>query len=243
MADAQRPTPPNRLHELRRLRGLTQNKLAELAGISGQQIGHLERGERRMTFTQAELLAPHLGCAPADLLSHAEGISIPVTCRIAAAFSETAPDEYHIDPPQARVPALPGLKSPEDCFAAEILDDSADRLYPAGSVLVARPVAGSIVLGSKIIFRHYTGSGASRQTMEILVGLLERAATGDLTLALRSENRELPAGVTIKHHNSSAGLAESRLEPAAPGASVDYAPDPADSGEIIGLVVMAITPE
>ena len=61
----------------RRLRGLTQNKLAELAGISGQQIGHLERGERRMTFTQAEILAPHLGCAPADLLSHAEGPRFP----------------------------------------------------------------------------------------------------------------------------------------------------------------------
>jgi transcriptional regulator with XRE-family HTH domain len=43
MADAKRSTPPNRLYELRRLRGLTQNKLAALVGISGQQIGHLER--------------------------------------------------------------------------------------------------------------------------------------------------------------------------------------------------------
>lgn len=243
MADAKRPSPPNRLHELRRLRGLTQNKLAGLAGISGQQIGHLERGERRMTFAQAELLAPHLGCAPADLLSHAEGISIPVTCRIAAAFSESAPVDYHMDPPQARVPALPGLKTPEDCFAAELLDNSADRLYPAGSVLVARPVGRSIALGSKIIFRHCTGSGASRRTMEILVGLLELAPTGDLTLALRSENSELPASVTIKRRESSTGLGESRLEPAAIGASVEYQAAPDDPGEIIGLVVMAITPE
>jgi len=112
---------------------LTQNKLAELAQISGQQIGHLERGERRMTFTQAELLATHLGCAPVDLLSHAAGISIPVTCRIAAAFSESAPSDYDISPPLTRVPALPGLKNPEDCFAAELIDDSADHLYPSGT--------------------------------------------------------------------------------------------------------------
>jgi hypothetical protein len=151
-----------------------------------------------MTFTQAELLAPHLVCAAADLLSHAEGISIPVTCRIAAAFSKIAPDDYRMDPPQTRVPALPGLKSPEECFAAELLDDSADQLYPAGSVLVARPVGPSIPLGSKILFRHFTGSGASRRTMEILVGLLERETSGDLTLAVRSNNGELPASVTIK---------------------------------------------
>ncbi len=243
MADADLPAPPNRLHELRRLRGLTQNKLAELAGISGQQIGHLERGERRMTFTQAELLAPHLGCAAADLLSHAEGISIPVTCRIAAAFSETAPVNYHIDPPQARVPALPGLKTPEDCFAAEILDDSADRLYPAGSTLVARPVGNSVALGSKIIFRHCSGTGASRRTMEILVGLLERGATGDLTLALRTKNSELPANIIIKRCETATGLRESRLEPATSGAAIEYVSRPNDAGEIIGLVVMAITPE
>jgi len=225
------------------LRGLTQNKLAELTGISGQQIGHLERGERRMTFTQAELLAPHLGCAPADFLSQAKGNSIPVSCRIDAAFSETAPGDYHIDPPHVRVPALPGLKNSEGCFAVELLDDSADQLYPVGSVLVALAVACSISLGSKIILRHCTETGPSRRTMEILVGLLERAATGDLTLALRSGNRELPTEVTFKRLADAAGLGESRLEPAVSGATIEYAPSPDDAGEIIGLVVMAITPE
>lgn len=243
MAEAERPAPPNRLHELRRLRGLTQNKIAELAGISGQQIGHLERGERRMTFAQAELLASHLGCAPADLLPHAEGISIPVTCRIAAAFSESAPDDYDIEPPQARVPALPGLKTPEDCFAAELLDDSADRLYPSGSVLVARPVGGKIPIGAKILLRRFTGSGASRGTMEILVGLLERNGSGGLSLALCTENRELPASVIFQSPKSTTGLGESRLEPTAPGTPIDYAPGPDDEGEIMGVMVMAITPE
>jgi transcriptional regulator with XRE-family HTH domain len=258
MADAARPDPPNRLHELRRLRGLTQNRLADLAGISGQQIGHLERGERRMTFAQAEILAPHLGCAPADLLSHAAGISVPVTCRVAAAFSESAPAEYDLPPPQTRVPALPGLTAPEQCFAAELSDDSADRMYPPGSVLVARPIGGrdggdgggstgTVALGAKILLRRFTGSGRSRRTMEILVGLLRRGASGDLMLDLRTENRELPASVTIQHHDEGSApggrLDEIRFEPPSSGAVVDYAFDPADPGEIIGVVVMAITPE
>jgi transcriptional regulator with XRE-family HTH domain len=197
MAVAARAVPPNRLQELRRLRGLTQNKLAELAEISGQQIGHLERGERRMTFTQAEILAPHLGCAPADLLSHAEGLSIPVTCRIAAAFSESALAQWDISPPQARVPALPGLKMPEECFTAALLDDRAVRLYPSGSVPVARPVGDNIPIGAKIMLRRFTGSGATRKTMEFLVGLLERNGSGYLGLAVCSDNRELPAGVIV----------------------------------------------
>ena len=196
-----------------------------------------------MNFAQAELLAPHLGCAPGDLLSHAAGISIPVACRIAAAFSESTPADYEMNPPLARVPALPGLKEPQDCFAAELLDDSADRLYPPGSVLVARPAGGAIPLGTKFLFRHFTGSGPSRRTMEILVGVLEHESTGGLTLGLRSHNRELPANLTIQRAETTAGLGESRLEPESLENPVDYAPFPNDPGEIIGVVVMAITSE
>ncbi len=113
----------------------------------------------------------------------------------------------------------------------------------SSSVLVARQVGDNIPIGAKIMLRRFTGSGATRKTMEILVGQLERNGSGDLGLAVCSDNRELPASVIVQRPNSAAGLGESRLEPASSGMPVEYAPSPDDEGEIIGVVVMAITPE
>jgi transcriptional regulator with XRE-family HTH domain len=58
----------NNIKELREQRGLSQAKLAELVGTSQPQIRRLELGERELTKSWAERLAPHLGVTAADLL-------------------------------------------------------------------------------------------------------------------------------------------------------------------------------
>ena len=60
----------NRIKELRRLRGLTQDGLGRLVGTGRSQIVKLERGERRLTVEWMRRLAKALDCHPADLLSN-----------------------------------------------------------------------------------------------------------------------------------------------------------------------------
>jgi transcriptional regulator with XRE-family HTH domain len=58
----------NILKRLRKKKGLTLEQLAALANTSHQQIGKLEKGEREMTRTWAERIAPHLDASPVDLV-------------------------------------------------------------------------------------------------------------------------------------------------------------------------------
>ncbi len=56
------------MRELRQAAGLSQEKLAELAGTSQPQINKLETGQRKMTVDWAVKLAQPLGVEPAVLL-------------------------------------------------------------------------------------------------------------------------------------------------------------------------------
>jgi len=56
------------LKEIREKKGLSQAKLAQLAGTSQPQIKRLEDGERKLTREWAERLAPHLEVAPERIL-------------------------------------------------------------------------------------------------------------------------------------------------------------------------------
>lgn len=58
----------NRISELRKARGLTLKRLAELVGTSNQQISHLEKGRRRLTLEWMERIAKALECHPSDLI-------------------------------------------------------------------------------------------------------------------------------------------------------------------------------
>ncbi len=63
------------MRELRQAAGLSQEKLAELAGTSQPQINKLETGQRKMTVDWAVKLARPLGVEPALLL----GLDVPAT--------------------------------------------------------------------------------------------------------------------------------------------------------------------
>lgn len=60
---------PNRLYELRRLKGWSQQELADRAGCSKMHISGLERGKREFSLTMMRRIARELGVSPADLLS------------------------------------------------------------------------------------------------------------------------------------------------------------------------------
>ncbi len=52
--------------------GLSQEALADYAGVDGSHMGKIERGERNVTILNILRVAQALGCAPSDLLVDAE---------------------------------------------------------------------------------------------------------------------------------------------------------------------------
>jgi len=54
--------------------GLSQVQLAKLVDTTGQQIGRLEKGGRKLTRQWADRLAPHLKCEAVDLVFEDHGI-------------------------------------------------------------------------------------------------------------------------------------------------------------------------
>lgn len=60
----------NRISEIRKARGLTLVEVAERAQTSNQQISHLERGRRKLSYEWMERLAAALSCHPLDLLAN-----------------------------------------------------------------------------------------------------------------------------------------------------------------------------
>lgn len=56
-----------RIRHLRMAKGLTQEQLAHLSGISRQYIGDVERGERNIAIVNIEKIARALGCTLSEL--------------------------------------------------------------------------------------------------------------------------------------------------------------------------------
>lgn len=54
----------NRIAEIRKARGLTLQEVATRASTSNQQISHLERGRRKLSYEWMERLASALSCHP-----------------------------------------------------------------------------------------------------------------------------------------------------------------------------------
>ena len=59
---------PNRVNELRRLRGLTQQQLADAVGCSKMQVSGIERGKREFSYSMMQRFAAALEVSVADLL-------------------------------------------------------------------------------------------------------------------------------------------------------------------------------
>ncbi|GEM_PF-3168898 len=66
----------NRVKNLRKSRGLTQEQLAESVGKAKSQISKLENGSLQLTLGWIETLSKALGCAPAEIVSSASPIQL-----------------------------------------------------------------------------------------------------------------------------------------------------------------------
>lgn len=235
------PPFPNRIRELREARGLTQQQLADEAQLSKQQISALERGAKQIVPSTGRRIAVALGCALADLFGDGPAGSIPLVLTIASAFSEERPQSFEA-PALRRIALGARLERVAECLAAEIADNSADRDYPRHSLLVIRPFAAGepIPLGQRVVVRFW-GQPESpygpRRTREILYGILERSRSGDLVLATRSRNPEIPRRLVIARAAAKTGFSEPEVgQPASREAGV-VEPQPEAQAEILGAVV------
>jgi len=238
---------PNRIRELRDMRGLSQEELGDRVGLSQQQIGSLERGQRGLTLVATQKLAHALEVAPADLLPDVVGVSVPVAMIAASSFDEARPDSFDIAGPHNWVKPTSAVKRPQNCFAIRVIDQHCDRLYPAGSLLVVRRLEaqdGPIPIGAKVAVRHYRSNRGGGETMEILIGVVDRPVTGDLSIHIRSTRRDMPGAVTIQAApRGNSGLGETGYLDLPREREIHYAPTDNDPAEILGVVVEAITPE
>ena len=239
---------PNRLGELRRHGGMSQQSVAAAAGISVAYYGALERGDKRINTDIAERLAGPLCCAVGDLLAGAQGMSVPLSLVVAAAESEARPERFDLPDPRERL--RPGrLADPESCFAAEVFDDSADLDFAPGAILFVRERAylpTPLRAGDRVLVRFYldpVADGVLPVTHEILYGVLDQNIVGDLILITRTHNRLLPRHALIQSAASNRpGLAERAMILPARDEAIDYEPRPGDAAEILGLVVYAMGP-
>lgn len=232
----------SRLKQIRKLRGLKVTQAAEKLGITRGELHKLEKGDRRLTDVWLQRLARLYDVAPLDLISH-EGISIPVKHIVAAAFHDI-PLPYDVPPEQQERFQPPRfVQRPEECFGLDVVDDSADRSFPPGTRLIARGLAGlgrRLRKGDEVAIRHFAGTRAEGKTLEILVGVLDIAVTGDLIVLVPSNNRQVRGPIEIRHGAPAAGLGDAPRAYEADG--IDYAPQPGDRAEILGVIEGNISP-
>jgi len=238
---------PNRLRELRSLRGLSQEELAAQVGISQTEVGKLETGKHQLKVEQLKRFAGALEVPTGAILGE-QDMPIPIRYRIAAFGGPVDSDELEPRKPLGYMrPARP-VAEPEQCFGALVADDSADLIYPPGTVLMARrtehlggelPVDGR----TKFIVKIFSTNLAAGDLQEILVGLLDQAVDGSLTLVTRTRNRHIRHGVALRRPMVSADFHEIQQDLAPRDRPVQYRSDAADLGLILGRVERAERPE
>src|SRR3954451_16511104 len=194
------PRYVNRLRELRQRLGLSQQEVAVQAGISAAYYGALERGDKRINADTAQRLHAPLRCGVSDLLAGTRGVSVPLRFPIPAAEADGRPDDFDLPEPHEML-QLGRMQKPEDCFAAEIFDDSADLDFPCGTVLFLCPLTGlhePLRAGVRVVTRFLLDAQGERRTHEILYGFLDQNILGDLVLITRTRNRRIPRHALIQ---------------------------------------------
>lgn len=238
---------PNRLRALRETCGLSQQAAAAGARISAAYYGALERGDKRINADTAERLAAVLRCTAGELLGGVRGMAVPLAVAIGAAESAARPAEYDLPEPHERLQPR-HLIHPENCFAGELFDDSADVDFARGSILFVRRLSpgAAVPVGARVLVRFFLDPPASdgaRRTQEILYGILDRNIVGDLVLITRTRNRLIPRHALIQlAATAQPGSAERALTLLPRDTPIAYRPRPEDPAELLGVVVYAMGP-
>lgn len=227
----------------RNRREKSQKDVAEFLGLSQPQVARIERGESALEIENARRLAEFLDVAPSDL--YRDGApTLPLRYRVGLALAGAAPA---IAGRAERLAAPPRLAQPEDCFFAELVDASADRIgWPPGTFLAVREreaLAAPLHRGDRVLVAVYDGPREAGALRHALAGELTPTALGDLLVLTRSSSRDVPPAIVIRASAAAPamGLAERQAVYLHTDA-VDYAPRASDEAEILGRIERAIVP-
>jgi len=167
----------NKIAHFRKKAGLSQVKLAELAGTSGQQIGRLELGVRKLNVEWAERLALHLNCLAVELLFEdveiTKGSLTSVKC---VGFVQAGDWREAVELPedeQYTVNVPPDMRFRDiEVFALEIRGDSMNLRYADKSLLICSkydPVNDRLPFGKRVIVQRRSEQGLIEATCKELI--------------------------------------------------------------------------
>lgn len=139
-------TFPNRIYEIRTMKGVSRDKLAAMIGSSRQQMMRLEKGERRLTTEWMQKIGNALGVPPSHLLREGDApasalSAVTVVGAVQAGVWRPAmewpeDDRYSVAVPHGHWYSEPHYRA----FGLEVRGASMDLEYPAGTVLICIPV-------------------------------------------------------------------------------------------------------
>jgi hypothetical protein len=194
------------LLRLARERGLSFARIAREAvpETSQQQVERLAKGQRRLDLEWGRRLEPALGVAPQDLC---EGRIRRVRLEIEVAIASRG--QFRLSTEACEwIEAPEGLEAKEQCFAARVVDDSAARLYPRGSILFVRRMAylgGVLQPGDKVVARF---RGDSVNKISMLAGRISESPTRDLVLFTVGSDKEVPESLILRPHARLHGVSD-----------------------------------
>ncbi len=232
----------NRIAALRRRRGnMAQAELARRLGMTQQNLADVERRGDRITFEMAQRIAAELDVGVEEVLGLPAPRAVPIIGAVRRGGPGAGPALYARPYTLAAAPARGDL--PDGTVAFDVLDASADGLWPRGSVLYVAPPTAPLAVGARVVVAV---RGADGQVAECLAGLLDRSLAGELLLTTRSSQRGVPGVMGIQRFAAAqAGrfsLGEPRIAYVTATAVVDYLAAPDDPAEILGTVVAATVP-
>lgn len=166
------PVPPNRIREHRERKGWSQEKLAQLAETSNQQIGRLEKGERDLSPYWLDRLARAIGdIKPDELLPVDFTIwRVKVSGIVQAGYWAEPEEEMERPPVDEYISApLPDAFRQLRLFAVKVAGLSMNRLYPPGTILICATLEDlhePPTSGRRYIVRRIAADGRIESTVK-----------------------------------------------------------------------------
>lgn len=154
---------PNRIREQRRNKGLTAEKLAELAGLSVSYLTRLEVGDRNLSGKSMKAIARALGIEEADLLHRASDqrqTLVPVVSWVSA--GRMAAREA-VTPRDVTRWISVGDLPPGDWIALEVDGDSMNRVASEGAIIVVDRNDRQLASGKDYVFAYDDGESTFKR--------------------------------------------------------------------------------
>ena len=161
----------NRLKELRKARGLTQQQVADALGLHITNYNKLENGKTKLDQERIAVLARILKCDPLDLITNSQGVRIvKVRQHVQAGSWSESPLWPEDDWYDVAVPDDPTWR-PIALHAAETRGPSMNRRYPEGSALIFASMYDTderLQPGRRYIVEHERADGLYESTVKTL---------------------------------------------------------------------------